>query len=59
MYSQEWALGEGSKLDTWPESTVAVQGSSNMVAALRDNPFAIGYADVGYGWNAQLEVRLC
>jgi len=52
---EEWALGEGSKLDTWPESTVAVQGSSNMVAALRDNPFAIGYADVGYGWNAQLE----
>lgn len=52
---EDWVLGSGALLDTWPTSTVAVQGSSNMVASLRDNAYAIGYADAGYGWNANLE----
>uniref|UniRef100_A0A061RD09 Phosphate abc transporter substrate-binding protein n=1 Tax=Tetraselmis sp. GSL018 TaxID=582737 RepID=A0A061RD09_9CHLO len=52
---EEWKLGSGSSLSTWPSITKAVQGSQGMVKAISETPFGIGYVDAGFGWNHNLE----
>jgi len=47
--SPQWSTRFGVKTSyTWPDTHIAVKGSSGVVKAIKDTPGSIGYVDYGY-----------